>query len=70
MSDNQYYAENLNDYIDNLCEDLRNAIHDLDDKRDDESYQRLTEIRLQIGQLADSIIGRSDNPNLHNDGQS
>ncbi len=59
MSDANYNAENLQDYIDNICEDLRGAINDLNDNGDDESYHRLTNIRVQIARLSDYLIDKN-----------
>jgi len=57
MNKKNYNSEKLSDYIDNLCDDLKNAVHDLNDNRDDESYMRLTHIRLEVAALSDTLMG-------------
>jgi len=56
MSEGNYNAENMVDYIDNLCDDLKSAVHDLNDNRDAESYKRLTHLRMEVAALSDTLM--------------
>jgi len=47
---------NTEDYIEQICEDLKNALADLDSNKDDESYKRVRCIVRSIRQLTDGLI--------------